>query len=292
MERLSAKPIGRLAHRVAIRVVDQYLHRPDPPHLLHGLQEALQRPLRPLFLPVVETQVYQERWGAAAAAEDSLESLLDYYEPQGEWHREAWRFWDRLLTEARHGLSTAMGHAWRSGFEVVHEQARAALAQAHMLLETELERAEGAVAEYQERFEAALVAAGQGEMTLAEVDRLVAAYLLEAMRLGALERLALSIDGVVELVMDALWAKASAVRRLLQAVEAYPVPAETAGEMTNAEEEEWLGEIQPRLTRALLYDASAPEVDALLEAAQQDVDRYVRTRRPSTVGPIGSRLTK
>ncbi|MFZ5817063.1 MAG: hypothetical protein ACOY93_17510 [Bacillota bacterium] len=286
----------RLAHQIAVRLVEEYLRQPDPAHLLPRMREAVQRAVRALFLPVDETPVFAHRWNALQPETPDLSSLLDFYEPEGEWHRQAAAFWEERVSEARRGLAAALGHAWRSGFEVVHEEARAALTLAHEALEAEIQRTESAVGGYQERFERALAAAEAGEIQLAELDAQVAAYLLESMRLGALERLALAMDGVVELVMDGLWGKANQVRALLQEVQAHR-PRGAALRLAHAlsilpsaeQERAWLDEIQPRLARALLHGTESLSAEGLLETAHKDVDRYLRTRNPALHLPRGHR---
>ncbi|MFZ5825974.1 MAG: hypothetical protein ACOY94_16890 [Bacillota bacterium] len=288
---------GRLAYQVAMQVVEEYLRRPDPAHLLPGLREALQRPIRSLLVPVEVCPVYQQRWGAMSAGGESLESLLDFYELTGPWHREAWLYWDQLVRAAQSKLGAAMGYAWRSGFEVIHAEAREALALAHSVLETEIDQCEKNVLEHQAGFDEALLRAERGEIGLDELDRLVAAYLLESVRLGALERLALAIDGAVELVLDGLWAKAESVRQLLQSVKKHR-PGQSAVRLAHGLtmvpsaqlEQEWLNEIQPRLARAALHDDEPPTAERILANAERDVDRYFRIRQPDLHLPRGHRL--
>lgn len=287
----------RLAYQVAVRVVEEYLHSPVPAYWLPRLREGLHRPILPLLIPVEGCPVFQERWIDGETGEGALESLLSYYEPHGQWHRRAADFWEQALKEALQGLASTTGYAWRSGFEVVHAEAREALERAHALLETEIARCEQTVAEQQVRFEVARATAQAGEVNPAELDRLVAAYLLESMRLGALERLALAIDGVVELMIDGLQAKAEQVRRLLQAVReqgkpvaAIPLAHALPTVLTAEQEQEWLADLSPRMTQALLQDVAAPAAAEVLTSARRDVDRYIRTRNLTFSLPRGHQL--
>lgn len=285
----------RWAHQVAVQAVQEYLLTPDPVHPLPALPEGLQRPIHPLLMPVENCPVFTRRWSQTWEAEPTLDSLLLYYDPGGEWHQQAREFWDHRVESACKGWLDAIAHTWRSGFATVSQAVERALEQAHGRLETEIARCERAVAEHQTQFEDAQAAAEQGDVDLAALDWLVARYLLESMRLMALEQLALAIDGILELTMDDLRARAEKTERLLSALhQVQPAPATRLAHAlmegpSEVHEQAGTGGLQLRLTRASLREGPDLTAEQLLESARGDVERFLRTRPPALDLPEGLR---
>ncbi len=287
----------RLAMPVLRREVERFLREPDPPHLLAGVRSALHEPVRLLLFPVESCAIFFEGRAMVSGPVGDLSDLFAYYDMGGDWYHQAMTFWSQVRAQAQERLATALGQSWRSGFEAIYAEAQAGLTEAHGSLESAIGETEELVGEYEETINAARLALTAGSVELDQVDRLLAGYMLEGMRLMTLERFALAFDGVVELVMDGLRAKVEGIQHLLQQVEEHresssvPRLAHALQLVPSAEQEqEWLSAIAPRRTQACLRENAEPDLSQLKEAARKDVERFVRTQRPPVDLPSGHRI--
>jgi len=287
----------RMAPPVAKRGLEQYLQQPDPPHLLAGVRPGLMEPIRRLLLPLEICPAFSSERALASGRSLTLEQLFEHYDLSGEWYRRASLFWEQLRQQAQRQLSTALGQAWRGGFEAIYSEAQTGLGEAHNLLEQAIQETENLVRQYEETLVAARQALSSGGIDPDEIDRLLAGYMLEGLRLMSLERFALAYDGVIELVMDGLRAKVEQIRSLCDQVgefresTAIPRLAHALQLTPSAEQErEWLSAIDPRRTRAVFAEHAQPTVTQLIDAARQDVRRFVRTQGPLVELPRGHRV--